>query len=78
MLRLKDTRPRVMVIHSNGKVARFFDGVLRNGCHVELFRNCAVAMKRIKRELPDLILCELASMIEPEARPSRGPEVARA
>ena len=66
-----DARPRVMVIHRNGRVARFFDGVLRGCCQVELFRDCATAMKRIRSQAPDLILCELASVIAADAGPFR-------
>ncbi|MEJ2718259.1 MAG: hypothetical protein P8182_14170 [Deltaproteobacteria bacterium] len=71
MFRPMDLRPRVMVIHRNGGVARFFDGVLRNGCQVELFRNCVTAMKRMQSQSPDLVLCELAVVMEPEAGPFR-------
>lgn len=71
MLRPKDTRPHVMVIHPNSRVARFFEGVLRNGCRVVLFGNCAAAMRRMKRRLPDLILCERGSMMGPDAKPFR-------
>jgi DNA-binding response OmpR family regulator len=60
-----------MVIHGNCRVARFFDEVLRNGCQVDLVTSCVIALKQLKRRLPDLILCELASMIQPKAAPFR-------
>jgi signal transduction histidine kinase len=51
-------RPTILMIHGNPNIARYFEGVLRNGFRTHVFMSCNDALSTVKSDPPDLILCD--------------------
>jgi signal transduction histidine kinase len=48
----------ILIIHENRRIARFFEGVLRNGFHPKAFTNVHEAAQSIAADPPNLIVCD--------------------
>ena len=52
-------RPTILMIHENLNIARYFEGVLRNGFRTHVFTSCNDALLTLESDPPDLILCDV-------------------
>ena len=55
-------RPTVLVAFENPRVARFLEGVLRNGFRVEVVKDCREALAHVEQGTPDLMLCDIGCL----------------
>lgn len=63
----REVGPIILIIHEDKTVARFFEGVLRNGFHPKVFASVHDAVKSIEAEAPDLILCDINCLADDAA-----------
>jgi hypothetical protein len=66
MVETSNAKARIVVIHRNRDTARFIEGSLRLTYDLKVFSTCAGAALSQPSNPPDLILCELAALLEPD------------